>query len=231
VAYRLERAERTDFARRRELDVAHARSESLLRSILPVPIAERLKQGESRIADDCPAVSVLFADIADFSPMSSTMAPGEVVDLLDRVFSSFDRLAARHGLEKIKTIGDAYMAVAGAPEPIDDHAGAAAEMALDMVDAVGGLRRPDGSPIVVRVGIASGPAVAGVIGTAKFSYDLWGDTVNLASRMESHGRPGLIQISGTTRDLLDGRYEIVDRGPVEIKGKGVHPTWFLTGRR
>jgi class 3 adenylate cyclase len=231
AAYRLERAERVDFLRRRELDAAHARSEGLLRSILPDEVAERLKDGPGRIADDLPAVSVVFADLTGFSPMASRAAPAEVVDFLDAVFTAFDVIAARHGLEKIKTIGDAYMAVAGAPAPMDDHAGAAAEMALDVLAAASGLRRPDGSPIGVRVGISSGPAVAGVIGTTKFSYDLWGDTVNIASRMESHGTPGHVQVSAATAALLADRYVLVERGTIEVKGLGALPTWYLTGRR
>ena len=231
AAYRLEKAERVDFLRRRELDAAHARSEALLRSILPDEIAERLKDGTVRIADDLPAVSVVFADLTDFSPMASMATPAQVVDFLDEVFSAFDDIAARHGMEKIKTIGDAYMAVAGAPAPMDDHAAAAAELALDVLAAAGDLRHPDGSPIGVRVGISSGQAVAGVIGTTKFSYDLWGDTVNLASRMESHGTPGRIQVSAATAALLADRYVLEERGEIDVKGLGTLPTWYLTGRR
>src|SRR5262249_15344874 len=151
------------------------RSEQLLTNVLPVAIAERLKGHEELIADDCAAVSVVFADIASFTTMSASMRPAEVLAMLNAVFTRFDDLAAAHGLEKIKTIGDAYMAAAGVPEPHDDHALAAVAMAVDMLRSVRGMQAPDGSPLAVRVGVGSGPAVAGVIGTRKFSYDLWGD--------------------------------------------------------
>jgi class 3 adenylate cyclase len=230
VAFRLERAERVDFVLRDELADAHARSERLLTNILPVPVAERLKRGESPIADDCPEVSVVFADIVGFTELSASMAPADLVLMLDDVFRQFDELASRHGLEKIKTIGDAYMAVAGVPEPNAHHAQAAAEMALDMVDAVTDLNRSDGVPVQVRVGIGSGPAVAGVIGTSKFIYDLWGDTVNTASRMESQGVVGRVQVSEATRARLGDAYELEDRGPIAIKGKGTLHTWLLAAR-
>jgi class 3 adenylate cyclase len=230
IAYRLERGDRVDFVLREELALAHHRSEQLLTNILPVPVAERLKNGESPIADECPDVTVVFADIADFTAMSSSMHPSDLVALLDDVFTRFDDLAVRHGLEKIKTVGDAYMAVAGAPEPKDDHAHAAAAMALDMVDTLADVDRADGTPLRVRVGIASGPAVAGVIGTSKFIYDLWGDTVNTASRMESQGLVGRVQVSESTRHLLGGDFEVEERGAVLIKGKGSLRTWLLAER-
>jgi class 3 adenylate cyclase len=232
IGYRLEKGERVDYLLRRELADAYEQSERLLTNVLPVPVAERLKFGESPIADECAEVSVVFADIADFTKMSDAMEPAEILELLNEVFSRFDRLADVHGLEKIKTVGDSYMAVAGVPMPMADHARAAAQMALDMVDAIAVVRRPDGTPLRVRIGIGSGPAMAGVIGTSKFIYDLWGDTVNTASRMESHGVVGRIQVSEATRLLLDeDAFVFEDRGPVQVKGKGSMRTWFLVDRR
>jgi class 3 adenylate cyclase len=231
VAYRLELAEREAFLQDAALDAAHRRTEELLLNTLPAPIAERLRAGEQPIVDDLEEVSVVFADIVDFTQMAASLDAGDVLALLNDVFTRFDRLAADHGLEKIKTIGDAYMAVAGAPHPVADHATAAVEMALDMVRTVASVRRPDGAPVVARVGVASGPAVAGVIGAHKFSYDLWGDTVNTASRMESHGTAGRVHVADSTRQLLGDRYLFEDRGIVEVKGKGPMHTWLLLGRR
>jgi class 3 adenylate cyclase len=165
------------------------RSERLLLNVLPAPIAERLKQGEGVIADAFPEVTVLFADLVDFTRRSQQVSPAQVVATLNELFSAFDRLAQRHGLEKIKTIGDAYMVAGGLPNPRPDHAQAVAEMALAMQEEVAGRADPSGQPLQVRIGIDTGPVEAGVIGTSKFSYDLWGDTVNTASRMESHGSP------------------------------------------
>jgi class 3 adenylate cyclase len=230
IAYRLEHGERADFLLRAELDAAYEQTERLLTNVLPVSVAERLKSGENPIADDCTNVTVVFADISGFTTMSRAMRPAAVLELLNEVFTRFDRLASAHGLEKIKTIGDAYMAAAGVPEPMPDHAAAAADMALDMLDVIADVRRPDGTPLDVRVGIGSGPAVAGVIGTSKFIYDLWGDTVNTASRMESHGVVGRIQVCGLTRQLLEGRYRFEPRGPVPVKGMGSVDTWFLIGK-
>jgi adenylate cyclase len=215
---------------RRMLQAEQERSEALLLNVLPAPIAARLKQGEGVIADRFPEVTVLFADLVDFTASSDRSSPERVVQVLAGLFTDFDRLAADHGLEKIKTIGDAYMVVGGLPEPRPDHAQAVAEMALAMREEAGRHLDPAGRPLQVRIGIDSGPVVAGVIGTAKFSYDLWGDTVNMASRMESTGVPGCIQVTERTCRRLRGRYRLERRGPVQVKGKGELVTWFLVGR-
>ena len=222
---------------RRALDQEHRlllaeqdRSERLLLNVLPSPIAARLKQGEAVIADRFPEVTVLFADLVDFTRRSQETTPEQVVQVLDDLFTAFDRLAERHGLEKIKTIGDAYMAVGGLPAPRPDHAEAVAEMALAVREEVGRHLDPAGQPLAVRIGIDTGPVVAGVIGTTKFSYDLWGDTVNTASRMESYGVVGCIQVTERTYRRLRDRYRFERRGPVQVKGKGELVTWFLLGR-
>jgi class 3 adenylate cyclase len=214
---------------RRELDLEREKSERLLLNVLPAPIAARLKQTEGVIADGFPEVTVLFADIVDFTSRSERIAPEQVVEVLNDLFSAFDRLAWQRGLEKIKTIGDAYMVVGGLPEPRPDHAEAVAEMALTMLEEVAGRSDPSGRPLAVRIGIDTGPVVAGVIGTSRFSYDLWGDTVNTASRMESHGVPGCIQVTGRTYRRLRDRYRFQRRGPIPVKGKGDVVTYFLVG--
>jgi class 3 adenylate cyclase len=216
---------------RRALAVEQDRSERLLLNVLPAPIAARLKQGEAVIADRFQEVTVLFVDLVDFTRSSDRSTPERVVQVLDDLFTAFDRLAERHGLEKIKTIGDAYMAVGGLPEPRPDHARAVAEMALAVREETARHRDPSGQPLALRVGIDTGPVVAGVIGTTKFSYDLWGDTVNTASRMESQGVVGCIQVTERTyRRLRDDGYRFERRGPIQIKGKGELVTWFLVGR-
>jgi class 3 adenylate cyclase len=215
---------------RRALAVEQDRSERLLLNVLPSPIAARLKQGEAVIADRFPEVTVLFVDLVDFTQSSDRSTPERVVQVLDDLFTAFDRLAERHGLEKIKTIGDAYMAVGGLPAPRPDHAEAVAEMALAVREEVPRHLDPSGQPLALRIGIDTGPVVAGVIGTTKFSYDLWGDTVNTASRMESQGVVGCIQVTERTyRRLRDG-YRFERRGPVQVRGKGELVTWFLLGR-
>ena len=206
------------------------RSERLLLSILPSPIAARLKRSPGLIADGQSDVTVLFADIVGFTPLAHRLAPEEVVALLDRIFSAFDELAERHGVEKIKTLGDAYMLAGGLPLPRPDHAESVADMALDMVAATDRSARETGLPLEVRVGIDTGPVVAGVIGRRKFIYDLWGDTVNTASRMESHGLPGQIQLTERAAALLAGRYELRPRGEVDVKGKGRMRAYLLAGR-
>jgi class 3 adenylate cyclase len=222
---------------RRALDAAHRlllaeqeRSEGLLLNVLPAPIADRLKRGEEPIADRFPEVTVLFADLVEFTASSDRSSPERVVQVLADLFTAFDRLATRHGLEKIKTVGDAYMVAGGLPVPQPDHAQAVAEMALAVREEAGRHRDPAGRPLQVRIGIDSGPVVAGVIGTAKFSYDLWGDTVNTASRMESTGVPGCIQVTDRAYRRLRDRYRFERRGPVQVKGKGELVTWFLVGR-
>jgi class 3 adenylate cyclase len=212
------------FVRERERE--HELSERLLLNVLPEPVAVRLKRHEGVIADRFDHTTVLFADIVDFTPISARIAPHEVVELLDSIFTAFDDLAGRHGLEKIKTIGDAYMVAAGISEPRPDHVRAVAGMALEMLEVAAAHR--DG--LGLRIGIDTGPVVAGVIGRRKFIYDLWGDTVNTASRMESHGVPGTIQVTERVVTALGGDYVFEPRGTVEIKGKGAMPTWFLRGR-
>jgi adenylate cyclase len=206
---------------------AKRQSDALLRNVLPGPIADRLKGGERVIADQHEDASVLFADIVNFTPLAETRDAHEVVGILNGLFTQFDRLADEHGLEKIKTIGDAYMVVAAVPQPRADHAEAAMEMALAMHATVASQPAVDGRPLQIRIGIASGPLVAGVIGEQKFSYDLWGDTVNTAARMESTGIPGCIQVTDATRRLLGDRYPFVRREGVEVKGKGIMDTWTL----
>jgi adenylate cyclase len=213
------------------LHVEQEKSERLLLNVLPREIAEVLKHDGRTIATRFPAVTVLFADVVGFTPLSQGLAPEELVELLNDVFSFFDSLAEKHGLEKIRTIGDAYMVASGVPVPRDDHAHALARMALEMT----GYRPPDllaiTGPLEFRLGMSSGPAVAGVIGKAKFQYDVWGDTVNTASRMESHGVPGRIQISEATHRLIGDDFICEHRGQVEVKGKGALDTWFLIGSR
>jgi class 3 adenylate cyclase len=202
-------------------------SEHLLRNILPAPIATRLKQGPGSIADLHPEVTVLFADLVGFTPLSEKLSTVELLDVLNELFSRFDELSERHGLEKIKTIGDAYMVAGGLPEAAADHARRVAQMALDMRTAVADQRATSGLPLELRIGIHSGPVIAGIIGVKKFSYDLWGDTVNTASRMESHGEAGRIHVSEATRMLLGESHRFSDRGESMIKGKGKMRTFFL----
>jgi class 3 adenylate cyclase len=212
------------------LEVERGKSEKLLLNILPAAIAERLKNNERTIAEAFPAVTVLFADLCGFTQFSQHVSAHELVALLDEIFSLFDSLATAHGVEKIKTIGDAYMAVAGLPVPRGDHAEAVADMALGMQASFRSLMDDRGLDMQARIGIHSGPVVAGVIGRHKFIYDLWGDTVNIASRMESHGEPSMVHVSQSTRNLLEGRYRFTDRGESPIKGKGMMHTYFLHGR-
>lgn len=212
-----------------ELARAHEVSERLLMNTLPPPIAARLKGGDVVIADAFDMVSVVFCDIVGFTSYAATVTPARLVEVLNVVFRRFDDLAAQHGLEKIKTIGDAYMVAAGVPTSVADHALRAARMALGIRDALVGLNAELGTQLQVRIGIHSGPVVAGVIGKHKFSYDLWGDTVNTASRMESHGLVGEIQISERTRELLGNACETRERGVIELKGKGPTRVWLLDG--
>jgi adenylate cyclase len=215
---------------RRELDLEREKSERLLLNVLPGSIAARLKQTEGVIADGFPDVTVLFADIVDFTSRSERIAPEQVVEALNSLFSAFDGLTRQRGLEKIKTIGDAYMVVGGLPEPRPDHTEAVAEMALAMLEEVAGRSDPSGRPLQVRIGIDTGPVVAGVIGTSRFSYDLWGDTVNTASRMESNGIPGCIQVTDRAYRRLRDRYRFQRRGPIPVKGKRYIVTYVLVGR-
>ena len=210
-----------------ELAAEHAESERLLHNILPVEIAERLKRGEEVIADGFDEASVLFSDIVGFTTMSEKIAPDALVCLLNDVFSAVDDLVVEHGLEKIKTIGDAYMIAAGLPLPRADHAEALARFSLAMLRVIDGFEFETGQPLQMRIGIHSGPVVAGVIGKRKFAYDLWGDTVNTAARMESHGLPGRVHISEATRSLLGPQFGVEGRGTMTIKGKGDMATFLL----
>ncbi len=200
-------------------------------NILPRSIAERLKAASQTIADHFGSASILFADVVDFTPLAQRLAPAEVVGILDQLFSHFDTLVERHGLEKIKTIGDCYMAAAGVPDPSPDHARRAALLALDMREAVATAAVGDGSALELRIGINSGPVIAGVIGSKRFLYDLWGDAVNTASRMESQSTPGEIQITRATYELLKDEFVCRPRGTIDVKGKGPMETWYLVGPR
>ena len=214
----------------RQRDRFQAESDDLLHNILPDDIAKRLKAGSGMIADDCEEASVLFADVVDFTPMSADLSPAELVGLLNSLFTVFDGFVEDLGLEKIKTVGDAYMVASGIPIPRPDHAEAIAELALRMRNhtrehEVGGHR------IRLRIGVNSGPVVAGIVGTHKFAYDLWGDVVNTASRMESSGIPDAIQMTSATRSLIEDRFVCEPRGTVEIKGKGAMDTYLLVAEQ
>lgn len=214
----------------RQRDRFQQESDDLLLAILPSEIAARLKSDRAMIADDHDAASVLFADVVGFTPMSAAMSPPELVSLLNTVFTTFDRFVDELGLEKIKTVGDAYMVASGVPHGRPDHAHAIAELALRMRDHTEG--HPfEGHRISLRIGINSGPVVAGVVGTHKFAYDLWGDVVNTASRMESEGIPGSIQVTPATYELIRDRFVCEARGVVQVKGKGDMRTYLLVSRR
>jgi adenylate cyclase len=211
-------------------DAAQARVEALLLNVLPAEIAQRLQSDPNSIADHFDDASILFADVVDFTPLAGELDAREVVGLLDRLFTSFDELVDRHDVEKIKTIGDCYMVAAGVPTPRSDHAQALAELALEMRECAKRCL-PDDTDMRLRIGISSGPVVAGVIGRRRFLYDLWGDTVNMASRMESHGTPDEIQITRSTWQLLRDDFVTEPIGLVEVKGKGEVETWRLVGAR
>ncbi|MEL6163198.1 MAG: adenylate/guanylate cyclase domain-containing protein, partial [Cyanobacteria bacterium J06628_3] len=218
-----------------QLTEEQKKSEHLLLNILPETVANRLKEQQTTIAEAFAEATVLFADIVGFTQLSTQVSPQELVALLNRIFSAFDELAEKHGLEKIKTIGDAYMVVGGLPSPRKDHAKAIIEMALDMQQAINEFNIETNYNCNIRIGINTGPVIAGVIGIKKFIYDLWGDTVNIASRMESHGIPGNIQISQSTyeqvqnifQDKFKGEYKFESRGLIEIKGKGKMQTYLV----
>ncbi len=229
----------TDITAARQVEALSAANERLLLNILPPSIAERLRGGETVIADRFDDMAVLFADVVGFTTLSAHLSPVEVIDLLNRVFTMCDELAERHGLEKIKTIGDAYMVVGGLPRepgpdgvaPLPSGPADVADMGLAMIEDLARLRDSAGADIEIRIGMHVGPAVAGVIGLKKFIYDVWGDTVNMASRMESTGVPGRLQVTAETRERLGEAFELERRGIVEVKGKGPLETWFVVGRR
>ena len=213
------------------LEAEYKKSEALLHNIMPPSVAERLKQAPEVIADSHKPVTVLFADIVGFTDMAGRSTPEALVTLLNQIFSRFDALVEDMGLEKIKTIGDAYMVVAGLPAAREDHAHAIARLALAMVAATKDVSRKTDRRLQIRIGIHSGEVVAGVIGQKKFAYDLWGDTVNIAARMESHGEPGRIQISDDTAGILEDRFELEPRGEIEVKGKGMMTAYFLNAEK
>jgi adenylate cyclase len=228
VWYSLRETERAEEA----MDEEYYRSESLLANILPATIATRLKNPATTIiADKYDDASVLFADIAGYTARASETTPADLVEFLNRLYSEFDRLVEKHGLEKIKTSGDCYIVVSGVPEPRRDHLEALACLALNMADVIDGLKDQVGQAVPLRIGIGVGPVVAGVVGTRRFFYDVWGDAVNVASRMESTGVQGRIQVPREVRERLTETFHFEHRGDVEVKGKGVMRTWFLVAQR
>jgi class 3 adenylate cyclase len=220
----------TDVTAIKERERLARENERLLLNILPAPIAQRLRDGEPLIADRFDDVTLLFADVVEFTRLSSTLSPSELVTVLNDVFTAFDELVERHDLEKVKTIGDAYMVVGGLTNESLDHTQRVADMALALTSAVDRIEAAVRLGVRFRIGIHCGPVIAGVIGTKKFIYDIWGDTVNLASRMESLGAPGRIQVTQAVRDRLDGQFELESRGLIDVKGKGLMPAWYLVGR-
>lgn len=227
VKKRLRDRERAHLA---ELQAERAKSESLLQSILPRAVCDRLRKGDFAIVDAVQEATVLFADIVGFTRIASTLAPGRTVALLSEVFSDFDHLAERLGVEKIKTIGDAFMAVSGVPVPQSNHAALCAEMALQMLDIIDNFNRRNDLRWSVRIGIHTGPVVAGIIGFRKFAYDLWGDTVNIANRLESLGETGIPQVSASTAERIASRYLLEQRGLIELKNRGEIMAYRLLGR-
>ncbi|MFO0989628.1 MAG: adenylate/guanylate cyclase domain-containing protein [Alphaproteobacteria bacterium] len=228
VYYAVREIARAEAAAEREF----RRSDALLANILPPSVAERLKERPgAEIADRYPDASILFADMAGFTARASDTDPAELLRFLNGVFTRLDALVEGHGLEKIKTTGDAYMVVGGVPLQRPDHAEAMAALALDMRDALTGLVDPKGRAVPVRIGMASGPVVAGVVGTRKFFYDVWGDAVNTAARMEQTGEAGKIQVAPNTRERLEERFVLRERGSIEVRGKGAMRTWFLEARK
>lgn len=207
-------------------------SERLLQNILPRAVAIRLRDHRTQlVADQIPSATILFADIVNFTPRAARWQPQQVIAFLGRVFSQFDAIASAHGLEKIKTIGDAYMVAGGLPEPKPDHEAAVARMALDLLDCCRQISQQVGEPVEVRIGLDTGPVVAGVLGPNKLLYDVWGDTVNTAAHMESHGVAGRIQVADCLKKRLEDRFDFELRGDIEVKGKGAMRVWFLTGAK
>lgn len=231
TSYSLEFYIRRVFAQRIRLAEEQEKSDRLLLNILPREIAATLKEQEIAIADHYDDASILFADVANFTPMSASMKPNEIVGLLNEVFSYFDTLVERYDIEKIKTIGDCYMVAAGVPRHRPDHAQALVRMGLDILKYVGERRFNGGTTVSFRIGINSGPVVAGVIGRKKFIYDLWGDTVNVASRMEFHGVSGSIQIAPNTYELIKNDFVCEPRGTITVKGKGEMPVWHVISEK
>jgi adenylate cyclase len=228
IAYALREIARARVA----MEAEYERSERLLTNILPATIAERLKDpSRNIIADKYDDASILFADIAGYTKRASDTTPTDLVRFLDRLYTDLDALVDLHGLEKVKTSGDSYMVVSGVPQPRADHVEALACLALDMADAVADLKDPQGRAVPLRIGLATGPVVAGVVGARKFFYDVWGDAVNVASRMETTDVEGRIQVPQNVYERLNDTFLLEERGEVDIKGKGVMHTWYLVGRR
>lgn len=230
AGYSLEGYSRADFVNKRAIDAERLKSERLLLNVLPESIADELKHNTDTIAESFESTTILFADIVGFTKFSSGTSPKELVGLLNQIFSLFDEIVDRFGVEKIKTIGDAYMVAGGIPEPTDDHAEAIALLALDMQKALAQFNTKINQGFDIRIGMHTGPAVAGVIGIKKFSYDIWGDAVNTASRMESHGLPGQIQVTDSTYEVLKDKFVFEKRGIIDVKGKGEMRTFFLKGK-
>ncbi len=214
-----------------ELDAEKEKSEHLLLNILPQKVADQLKQETGTIAEAYQSVTILFADIVGFTPLSTQLDPTEMIDLLNEVYTEFDTLSEKYSVEKIRTIGDNYMAASGVPEPNKDHAHNIARIALEMQQHASEISSTKGFSIRFRIGINTGPVLAGIVGKKKFQYDIWGDAVNTASRMESYGEAGKIQVSETTYQLIKDDFILEPRGTLQIKGKGEMQTWFLTGTR
>jgi class 3 adenylate cyclase len=213
------------------MEAQYDRSEALLANMLPASIADRLKEpGHNVIADAYPEASVLFADIVGFTERASSTPPCDLVKFLDRLYSTFDALVDKHGLEKIKVSGDSYMVVSGVPRPRPDHVPALADFALEMADAAAKLKDPHGDSVPLRVGLATGPVVAGVVGSRRFFYDVWGDAVNVAARMESTDSVGKIQVPEDVYERLKDEFVLQERGRIDVKGKGIMRTWYLIGR-
>jgi len=229
--FALDRMQHLAWGQAQQLLIADERIRSLLHNVLPSPIAARKLAGESAISDRFSEASVLFADVVDFTSLSARLESTQVVGMLNDLFSRFDRIIARHGLEKIKTIGDCYMAVGGIPNVVPEHLNRIADVALQMLDEINNVWAPDGTKLAIRIGIHAGPVCAGVIGETKFIFDVWGDTVNMASRMESHGAAGRIQVTDAVRTALFDKYNFAGPRTINVKGKGASRTWFLSGRR
>lgn len=227
AAYLIEAQRRRGFLQQREIDQQRLESDKLLLNVLPPSIAKRLKAGEEHIVDRCERTTVLFADIVGYTRLAGSVEPEVLLKMLTTIFRRFDEIMTEVGMEKIKTIGDAYMAAAGVPEACQRPEKCAAKAAILMRSSLEKINSELGLSLMIRIGIHSGPVMAGVIGCQKFSYDLWGDTVNFASRLESHGLPGRIHISEDVREALNGDFRCIPRGPVEIKGKGERETFWL----
>lgn len=228
ASYSIERFSRRAWLARRDAEIEHEKSERVLFNVLPEAIAQRLKEDEGPIAEAFAGATIVFVDLVDFTNLSSSLDPRRLVGLLNRLFTEFDRIAEAHGIEKIGTSGDSYMAVAGVPVPVEDHAERIAEAALAIRDRI--EAREGDIDVQVRIGIATGPVVAGVIGEKKLYYDLWGMPVTIASRMQAHGLPGEIQVTEAVRDALEGRYVFAERGMIDVKGVGEMRTWLLVAR-